>query len=149
MIEDIDGPVAGTPWHLWALGALSLLWNAGGAFDYTMTKTRNAGYMANFTAEQIAWFDGFPIWMNAAWALGVWGAVAGSVLLLLRHRWAVAAFAISLAGLIVGTVYQFAVSDMPESLKTPGGWAFTGALWVIAIFLLWYAMRMRARGVLR
>lgn len=148
IIEDmIETPA--TPWHLWVLGALSLLWNAGGAFDYTMTKTHNADYLASFTPEQIAWFDGFPVWMNAAWALGVWGAVAGSVLLLLRHRWAVAAFAVSLAGLIVGTIYQFGMSDMPESLKTPGGWAFTMALWIVAIFLLWYAMRMRSRGVLR
>jgi hypothetical protein len=117
--------------------------------DYTMTKTRNPSYMAAFTPEQIAWFDSFPLWMNIAWALGVWGALAGSILLLFRSRWAVHAFAISLAGLVIGTVYQFGISDMPASLKTPGGWAFTAALWLVAIFLLWYARQMQRMGQLR
>jgi hypothetical protein len=137
------------PWHLWAVGVLSLLWNCGGAFDYVMSKTHNASYLKGLTAEQLAWFDSFPAWMTAAWALGVWGALAGSVLLLLRSRWAVPAFALSLLGLIVATIYQFGVSAMPASLKTTGGMAFTAALWIVAILLLWYAYRMRARGVLR
>jgi hypothetical protein len=144
-----DERTTAAPWHLWVVGISSLLWNAGGAFDYVMTKTRNADYLARLAPEQIGWLDSFPIWMNLAWALGVWGAVAGSVALLLRHRWAVVAFALSLAGLVVATVYQFGLANMPASLKTGGGMAFTAALWVVAILLLWYATRMRARGVLR
>src|SRR3546814_7159427 len=34
-----------TPWHLWVVGVLSLLWNAVGAFDYTMTKLNDADYL--------------------------------------------------------------------------------------------------------
>ena len=39
-----------TPVHLYVVGVASLLWNAGGAFDYFMTQTKNEEYMANFTA---------------------------------------------------------------------------------------------------
>jgi len=138
-----DDQLTARPWHLWVVGAASLLWNCGGVIDYTMSKTRNADYLAGFTPEQLAWFDGFPLWMNIAWALGVWGAIAGSILLLFRSRWAVHAFAVSLAGLVVATVYQFGLSDMPESLKTSGSMAFTAVLWVVAILLPWYAMRVR------
>ena len=123
-----DGQSTARPWHLWVVGVLSLLWNCGGVIDYTMSKTRNADYLASFSPEALVWFDGFPIWMNIAWALGVWGA---------------------LAGLVVGTIYQFGVSDMPASLKTPGNWAFTAALWAVSILLLYYAARMRTRGDLR
>jgi hypothetical protein len=28
-----------TPWHLWAVGAVSLLWNGLGGYDYTMSMT--------------------------------------------------------------------------------------------------------------
>ena len=45
-----------TPWHLWAVGIISLLWNAFGAFDYVMTKLKNPAYMAAFTPEQQAYF---------------------------------------------------------------------------------------------
>lgn len=141
--------VAGRPWHLWAVGLLSLLWNSAGATDYTMTNTRNAAWLAAMTPEQMAWVDGFPLWATTAWALGVWGAVAGSILLLARSRWAVPAFAVSLAGLVGTTIYQYGVGGMPASMKTSGGMAFSAALWAVAGLLLWYAMRMRARGVLR
>jgi hypothetical protein len=144
-----DATARRTPWHLWAVGLLSLVWNSGGAIDYVMTKTHNAKYLAAFTAEQRAWFDGFPLWMSIAWALGVWGAILGSLLLLLRSRWAVHAFAVSLAGLVLATVYQYFIGAMPESLRTNGGMGFTAVLWIVAALLLWYAIRQRARGALR
>lgn len=143
-----DGTVLGRPWHLLVVGTFSLIWNSGGAFDYTMTKTHNASYLSGLTPEQLAWVDSFPLWANIFWALGVWGAIAGSLLLLFSSRWAVPAFFISFLGLIGTTIFQFGVSDMPESLKTEGGLMFTGLLWVVAGFLLWYAARMRAKGVL-
>lgn len=144
-----DRQATGRPWHLWVVGVASALWNCGGAFDYTMTKTRSEEYLAQFTAEQIAFFNSFPLWANIVWALGVWGALAGSILLLFASRWAVHAFAVSLFGLAGGTVFQFVASDMPASLKTPVTMGFTALLWVVAVLLLWYAIRMRARGVLR
>ena len=27
-----------TPWHLWVVGVLTLLWNSVGGFSYTMTR---------------------------------------------------------------------------------------------------------------
>ena len=74
----------GTPRHLWIVGALSLLWNCIGAADYTMTQTRNSAWLQGITAEQLAYLHDFPTWAVSAWALGVWGALAGSILLLLR-----------------------------------------------------------------
>ena len=62
-----------TPWHLWVIGILALLWNAGGAYDYILIKTRNADYFAAMTAQHIAYLDAFPLWVGMAWALGVWG----------------------------------------------------------------------------
>lgn len=144
-----DATARRTPWHLWAVGLLSLAWNALGAIDHVMTSTRNAKYLAAFTPAERAWFLGFPLWMKVAWTLGVWGAILGSLLLLLRSRWAVAAFAVSLAGLVVATVYQYFIGDMPESLRTNGGMSFTAVLWVGAALLLWYAIRQRSNGVLR
>jgi hypothetical protein len=87
--------------------------------------------------------------MEAAWAIGVWTGVLGSLLLLLRSRWAIHAFAVSLAGLAIATAYQFGSGTMPESLRTRGDMIFTGCLWAVAVFLLWYALRERGRGVLR
>jgi hypothetical protein len=138
-----------TPIHLWIVGILATLWNAFGCFDYLMTQSGNAEYLAQFTDAQRAYFQSFPAWMDAAWAIGVWGALLGSLLLLMRSRHAVFAFEASLAGLLVGTVYQWGMADMPADLKTPAMLGVNAMIWAIAIGLLVYAMRMRRSGVLR
>ncbi len=137
-----------TPWHLWVVGIIATLWNSGGAFDYTMTQSRNESYMSAFTPEQLDYFYAFPAWADAVWALGVWGAVIGSLLLLLRSRHAVAAFVISFIGLIGSSIYQM-TADMPASLNTPAILIFTAVIWLSIILLIWYARMMTAKGVLR
>lgn len=139
---------AATPRHLWVVGIASLLWNAFGAYDYIMTNTRNAAYLAQFPPEMMQIIDGFPVWATVAWACGVWGAVAGSILLLLRSRFAVHAFAVSLAGLAVGQIYQAAI-DVPASMRGGAMMVMTLLIWAAAIFLLLYAWRQRKAGVLR
>jgi hypothetical protein len=136
------------PWHLWAIGIVSLLWNAMGGVDYTMTHMNNAAWLAQMTQEQIAWINDFPVWATSFWALGVWGAVVGSILLLLRSGWAVPAFGVSLLGLIGSHVYQY-TSSPPAGLNTASGTAFAAVLAIVAVALLWYARRMRKQGVLR
>ena len=113
-----------TPWHLWVIGLVTTLWHAGGAYDYTMTQTRNMDYLqmaadsAGVPLDAILdYFGTFPAWADAAWALGVWGGLAGSILLLFRSRFALHAFAVSLAGLAVSTIYQLS-GGMPDALNT-------------------------------
>ena len=106
-----------TPKHLWIAGILSLLWNGYGAYDYLMTELDPVGYLsgAGFGPEVVAWFESFPAWTIAAWAVGVWASVAGAVLLLLRSRHAVTAFLLSLVGALVSFGYQF-TSDRPAEV---------------------------------
>lgn len=154
MDKSIDGEQPGplavrTPWHLWAAGIVSLLWNAVGGLDYTLSQTRNAAYLAAMSPAQMAWMERFPAWEIACWAFGVWGAVAGSLLLLARSRHAVTAFAISLAGLAITTFYQWVINPAPVEARSPPMIGFQIAIWAVAIALLWYARRMRERGTLR
>lgn len=137
-----------TPWHLWLVGIVSLLWNAGGVMSYMMTKLDMLDAL-EMTVEQQAYFTSFPAWGSAVWALGVWGCFFGSLLLLFRSRFAVWAFGISIIGLIGTTYYERVVADLPESLTTPGHHAFAAAIWIITIGLFFYSRAMRARGVLR
>jgi hypothetical protein len=137
---------AKAPVHLWIVGVVSLLWNAFGALDYTMSQLRNEAWLSQLTEAQRAWLDASPAWTAAAWAFGVWGALLGSVLLLMRSRHAFWAFVVSLAGLAVSTVYQHVISPMPGAGSMS---MLMIAIWIIALGLLYYAYRMRANGVLR
>jgi len=66
-----------TYWHIWVVGILTLAWNSIGALDYFMTQSGNESYMSQFSPEQLSFFYGFPIWVNATWAIAVWFSVAG------------------------------------------------------------------------
>ena len=135
-------------WHYWAIAVVSLLWNAMGATDYTMTQTRNAAYLSQMTPEMMEYINNFPAWAEAFWAFGVWGSVLGSILLLLRKKLAVSAFALSLLGLLGTTIYQYGMSAMPAAMKTPGAMAFSATIWIIALFLFWYARKKHDEGIL-
>jgi len=138
---------AKTPIHLWIVGILSVLWNAGGAFDYTATQLRLESYMSQFTPELLEYFYAFPVWMDAAWAIAVWASLLGSLSLLMRKAWAVWLFGISILGLAVSTVYNFVLSD-GLAVMGSGAAIFSAAIWVIALFLFFYAKAMAARKVL-
>jgi len=135
------------PVHLWIVGIVSLLWNAVGAFDYLATKMRLDFYMSQFTAAQLEYFYSFPTWVVAAWAVGVWGALLGSLALLLRKALAVLLFGASILGLAVSSVYNFALTNGMEIMGSEGA-MFTGVIWLIALFLFFYARAMAKRGVL-
>lgn len=139
---------AGAPKSFWIISAVSLLWNAFGGFDYTMTKLRDPGYLANFPPEMMPYLDAMPVWASVLWALGVWGALAGSILLLLRSRHAVAAFFLSMIAALGSFAYQFG-GGMPASMRTSGFLGMTAVIIVSVVFFWWYARKVRAQGFLR
>ena len=88
-MTDSATPPAKTPWHLWVVGVISLLWNAVGALDFTMTQLRNEAYLKAFTDEQRAYFFAIPLWAVVTWGVATWGSLVGSGFLLGRRRLAV------------------------------------------------------------
>jgi len=148
MTDPTSVPSKATPWHLWLVGVLALLWNAVGAFDYVMTETHNVSYMSKFTPEQVAYFHGYPMWVVATWALSVWGGVLGSALLLLRKRLAVPVFGVSLATLLLTFLYNFVFTNGYQIMGGAGGLIFCAVIFVIAVALLLYARRLARAGTL-
>jgi len=147
MIETVK-----TPWHLWLVGVLSLLWNGFGAFDFIQTTTRDEAYMraAGFDDAMVAYYEAIPGWMYVPWTLGVWGAVIGSVMLLLRRRWAVPAFGLSLLGALVSLIYGKLIDPPPPAPPELAAMSWMPiVILLIAVLLFGYAFNMRKRGVLR
>ena len=147
MIETVK-----TPWHLWLVGVLSLSWNGFGAFDFIQTTTRGEAYMraAGFDDAMVAYYEAMPGWMYLPWTLGVWGAVIGSVLLLLRRRWAVPAFGLSLLGALISLIYGKLIDPPPPAPPELADMSWMPIIiLLIAVLLFGYAFNMRKRGVLR
>lgn len=143
-----------TPVHLWIVGIVATLWNAFGCYDYLMTRMRDTDYLAGMMPgidpnAILAWVDAFPIWAQFGWGLGVWGGLAGAVLLLLRSRWAVWAFALSLLGAVLGLGYQLLMAPPPPGAGEAMSKVMPIVIILFAAFLLWYSRDQEKKGVLR
>jgi hypothetical protein len=148
-MNDVDAGEARskTPIHLWIVGVLALLWNLMGAFDYLAAKLQLDFYMSKFTEQQLEYFYGFPKLITAFWAFAVWGAVVGSIGLLLRKKWAVWAFAVACTGMVFTTIYNYGMTNGAEIMGSTGV-IFSVVIWVIALFLLYYSWSQAKKGVL-
>lgn len=146
---------ARAPAHLWIVGILALLWNCFGAYDYTMSNMRNMDYIASAMpgvnpAVALAWMDAFPVYAKIGWALGVWGGLLGAILLLMRSRYAVWAFAVSMVGIILSIGWQLAAAPpLPGATNSPMAKIIPIVVILIGLFLLWYSRNAEKKGVLR
>ena len=139
-----------TPWHLWLVGVVAVLFNAIGVFDFVMSMTKGVAYMAGagMTPEQIAHYQRMPAWMTLDWAVGVFGALAGSVLILLRRRLAWPVLAVSLAAFLISVAYTYLLTDGGRIMGPQMAVMSAVIAGLLALFTA-YAWWMTRRGVLR
>ena len=133
------------PKRFWIIAVLALLWNLLGLAMFVMQVTMSPETLAAMPAAQREVVEATPSWLDAAFGVAVASGVLGAVGLLLRGRWAVPMFALSLAAVLVQVLAGY--------LVTPA-WAASGAaglvlpalLIAIAIALLGYARAAARRG---
>lgn len=128
--------------HLLIAGA-ALVWNLLGLLAFVMQVRMSPAQVAALPAAERAVYAATPAWITAAFALAVAAGVLGSIGLLLRQRWAVAAFTVSLLALIVQIAGGYLVTPLWQATGASGA-VLPALLLVIAVVLLRYA-----RGVAR
>ncbi len=142
-------PSTKAPWHLWVVGAASLVWNSFGAMDFMMTETRNPAYLKALTPAQLDFFLGFPAWVVTTWGIAVWGGVLGSLLLLLRRRQAFHLFLASALCIILTDLHNLVLSDGMKVMGGAGQLVFAAVILAVGALLVVYARGSTQRGVLR
>ena len=138
----------GRPWHLWLIGIIGGLWSSIGVLSFMLTQMNVEAVMSRFPPQQREYFESFPLWVVAFWAIGVFGGVIGCFLLLLKNR---LAFHVLLASAIGAIVFNlgglFLLGGMKVMAET-GGLGFTVVPLIFAAFLAYYARAMSRKGVL-
>jgi hypothetical protein len=139
-----------TPWHIWLVGVIAVLFNSIGVFDFVMSMAQGAKYQASagMTPDQIAHYQQMPSWMTVVWAVGVFGAFLASILLLLRRKQALLVFILSLAAFVVNLLYTYVLTNGGAVMGQQ--MAITSAVIAgLLVFFSWYSRFMTLRGVLR
>ena len=130
------------PWHLWLVGIAGGLWNSMGVLSFMLTQMKVEAVMSQFPPQQRAYFESFPWWAIAFWAIAVFGGVIGCLLLLLRSRFAFHVLLASLIGAIVSNLGGLFLLGGLEVMRETGGLGFTAVPIVVAAVLAYYATRV-------
>ncbi len=136
------------PAWLWASGLLGLAWNAYGVVQFAGSVRATPDSLVAMGPEpaQAMTMTSYPLWMTAALAVGVFGGLAGSALLLLRRAAALPVLAASLAAYVL--LYVGDIAEGVFAAMRPSQVVVLTAVVIIAAGLLWAARRAQARGLL-
>ena len=132
----------------WVISIISLLWylmDMSAFFIRISISDETLLVMSENRRQQI---QNIPLWVNFVFAFEVFGGVLGSVGLLLRKKWALALFVISLLGVLAQTTYLYFLSN---SIALMGWMAIVMPLVAIVIGsgLIVYAKLSISKGCLR
>lgn len=133
------------PLWFWIVGVLMLLWNGVGVMAYIAEATMSAETLQALPEGQRALIVSRPAWATAAYAVAVFGGVAGCLLLLIRRRSAIPVLVLSLAGVLVQLGHAFGIARALDVVG-PTGAILPAFVLAGAIFLVWFARHGRAKG---
>jgi hypothetical protein len=136
------------PLWFWILSVLMLLWNGMGVLAYVQDATLSTAALQAMSETERALRLSRPAWATAAFAVAVFGGVAGCLLLLVRNRFALPVLVLSLLGVIVQMAHAFLIADS-YAVYGPGGLIMPAMVLAGALFLAWFARHGRRKGWLR
>jgi hypothetical protein len=141
MSDDLNGKA---PISFYIIGGIFFLWNFTGLALYYQQMTMTPEVLASFGPVKAAFIEATPVWANAAYATAVTFGFIASILLLLRNSWALTAFFVSLAGILIQDIESFVIRDV---VGVFGSEAFIipPLVLVIAIVEIWYSMSVANR----
>ncbi len=136
------------PRAYWWIAVLALAWNLIGLAMFYAQAMIDGEQLLKLPQAQQDVHLATPGWVNLAFAFAVIGGILGALCLLLRRRWAVPMFSVSLLALLVQIVGGYVVTPAWAAYGAPG-LAMPALLLVVALLLWNYARRCTARGWLR
>jgi len=123
----------------------ALLWNLIGTAMFYLQVSMTPEQIAALPPPQRAVCEATPMWLYALFGIAVIAGALGSLALLLKKKWAVPMFLVSLIAVILQTVATFVVTPAWASFGAAG--LVMPAIVLIIAFLLWsYSRKAAARG---
>ena len=136
------------PVWFWVVAVAALLWNLMGVASYLGFTTMSAEAIAKLPEDQQALLTNYPVWATAAFAIAVFGGVAGSILLLLRQGFTTPVFGVSLTAIVIQMTWCLGLSG---AMAVYGVRSMVMPMLVIVVgaFLLWFSMQSKSKGWLK
>lgn len=129
-------------WAFWVISIIALLWNVAGSANYIMQT--NSANVANMPQSYQAFIEARPAWATAGFAITVFAAVIGCILLLLKRYSAMFLFIISTIALMAVSIHAtLFISANPSYTSIILG---VGSSVLVALFLLWFTKFSKSKN---
>lgn len=140
-----ESPRARPPAWFWLLSILALVWSLAGVSAYLMHVSSDAaGLRTGFGGAPLALQAAMPAWVTGAYAISVFAALAGSLALLLRKRWAKASMTVSFVAVLIQLGWVTLVRE--TVIVGAGVLGFPVLLILVPILLVGLASQADKRG---
>ena len=142
-----------TPTLYWVIAGVLALWSLGGIMAYMGHVGMSAADYVTAVADETmtqAFADystNTPAWATAVFAIAVFSGVAGAICLLLRKKWAVQLYTISLVFILISMFKGF-VLDRAGSMMSAGQIFMEFMVITFAAIAVWFSRKKRANGIL-
>ncbi|GGW81653.1 hypothetical protein [Alteromonas halophila] len=134
-------------WY-YVIATLALIWNLLGCMAFVADLMVSEEDIARLSEAEQAMYAARPVWAVIGTGMAVILGALGCIAMLLRQRWAVAAFYLSLIGLIAQDIHLFLLSDAVAIYGATVPVMQTLVL-LIAIALILWSRKASSRGILR
>lgn len=130
------------------VAVLLLLWGLAGCASLYMHFVIGPDMDPNATEWDRQYYASLPMWLNIDYVIAVGAGVIGSIGLLMRAKWAVTLYWISLVAVVIQFGYIFLATDI---IAMKGVWTtyFPAFIFAMALFQVWFSGMAKKRGWLR
>lgn len=107
------------PVWFWVISVIVLLWYLVDMSAFFMRVLMTDDVIMAMPENQRHLYRNMPPWVNIVFAGEVFGGALGGVGLLLRKKWALPLFVVSILGVLSQTFYVYFLSDAVNTMGTP------------------------------
>lgn len=132
----------------WIFASIAFFWNLMGVGAYLSQAFLTEDMKATLPVEELQLIENTPAWVTAVFAIATFSGLLASVFLLLRKKWAVPTFLISLIAVWIQMGYSFMMTDASEIYGLFQGVIMPVLVIVIAFFLYRWSKTKAQTGIL-
>ncbi len=132
------------PLSFYFIAGVFLIWNFAGLMLYYQQMTLTPEVLAALDPVKAAFMEATPKWATAAYATAVTAGVTACVFLALRKAWAVPAFMLSFAGVLIQDLDSFVIRDV-VAVWGSDAYIVPPLVIVIALVEIWYSRSVADR----